>query len=489
MKFFIPVLFLLISGFLFAPPVIQAKSEYTPPGLYSVEQLKLANGLRVLLKPRRQAHNVSIRLAVRLGTRHFDCDQIETPHLIEHLLFSGTSKHTEAELDRMIEEHGGSWNATTGQEYTVYEIDIFDQYAGLALDTLYEIMTDTQFTGEKIAKAKDIVASEAGGRPSFIRQFLYGYDIGKTAWRKANEWLLPGNVAVCPDLLTLDTITGSTITEVFQSSYTPQNMTLIVVGNFEAPSMFKKIRKTFGTIEPVSAEPRTMRPVPPPSRGPVRVTGSFAPFLGSSGYVAAAFRTAGWDSPDAPVLAVLSSYLNTQLYEQVRIEKGLSYSPEAAAVLKPDYGILYVSADAGLGKIDHVHGLISRILERVVKTPPSADEVKRTKQKLLLQWVQGYETNAGFAGYYAVSTHDLDILGAFRNYEKEIEKVSADDVARVIKTTLRDERKVEINEGPTLSYTRFYTVVCLALFVAFLAIFIALRRAMTREKRMPWYRR
>lgn len=489
MNLFLVALAVLSAILTASPAVVSAKNLYAPPGLYDVERIKLSNGLQVILKRRTQAHNVSLRLAVNLGTRHFSCEQFETPHLIEHLLFSGTSRHSEAELQRLIAERGGTMNAVTGQEYTVYKIDIFDRHVGLALDTLHAMMTDTTFTAEKTARAREIVAREFGGRPSYLRQFLYRYDIGKTALGKANEWLLPGSNAYCGSLPAVDRIPDDAVIAAFRESYTPGNMTLIAVGNFEGPELFSRIRSTFGSMEAKESRPRPVSAVAHPAGGPVKVAGTLAPFLGSSGYAASLFRINGSDSADAAALAVLTSYLDTLLYELIRVEKGLSYSPEVSARLSPDYGILSLSADAGLPNIHRVHGLIEEALKRVVNDPPSAAEVERTKQKLLLQWVRNYETNADFAGFYTDSLHDLLRTGSFRNYEREIEGVTATDVERVIKSALREDRRAMIDGIPTFSYTRFYTIIGAAGLAILMVIVIALRRMVGREKRIPWYRR
>lgn len=63
--------------------------------------------MRVILNPRQNAHNVSIRLRVGIGNFDFSCEKLETAHFLEHLLFTGTSKHSESQLDEMIKQHGG----------------------------------------------------------------------------------------------------------------------------------------------------------------------------------------------------------------------------------------------------------------------------------------------------------------------------------------------------------------------------------------------
>jgi predicted Zn-dependent peptidase len=482
---------LFMTTLLLVPCAAAAASGYSPPGLYEVEQFKLPNGFRVLLKQRPEAHTVSLRLAVNIGYRHFGCERREVPRLIEHLILSGTTKHTDAEISNLIEEHGGTRSAKTGPRYTTYQIDIFDQYADLGISTLYEYITEASLSKEKIGMARDILAREIDGRPSLIRSIFYSQNIGKTAWTKAKEWLLPGNGAVCRELVSVDSITDEDIINTFRSYYTPENMTLIIVGNFSWQPVRDRIRNTFGNMplhRDKKMKKKTVHTPPFPTDGPKQVTGTFAPFLASSGHVAIAYRTAGSDSPDTAALEVLSSYLNATLYGQIRNKNGPFYSPMAAVSLAPDYGILYVTADSGLGQVDHVSALLHKTLERVVAQKPTSEEIDRTKQRILLQRVQGYETNAGIADFYISVLHRLNKDGRFINNEHEIEKVTPAIVASVAKTYIRKDREVEIRDVPTLSYTAFYFDLAAAALSAVLIVYLTLRK-MYRGNKPPWYRR
>jgi predicted Zn-dependent peptidase len=469
-------------------PAAAARSAFTPPGLYNVEQVRLANGFRAILKQRSGTRNVSLRLAVNVGTRHFDCSHRETPHLIEHLLFSGTSRHTETGLDRLIEEHGGSWNATTGGRYTTYEVDIFDRYASLAINTLYEIMTDTSFTESKVQMVKDIVARENGGKPTIVRRLVYRYGIGKTAWKKADEWLLPGTGAICPGLPDLRTTTASELKTEFETFYVPGNMVLIIVGNFDRHEIIEQVRRTFGSLPPVPRSSIHIKTPPYPGDGPIRVTGTFAPFLGSSGYVGVAYRTEGLSSPDLSALSVLSSYLDKKLYEELRIRNGLSYGPEVSEYLRPDYGILYISADAGIANADRVSKLVHETLERFGHKPPDPDEIEGIKRRLLLRWTQGFETNSATADFYAENLAELDRQGSFPDYAQGIERVTDEDVARVAAAYLRRENRVDVRGVPTLTYTQFYVAIGSLLLIVLAIVVVRLRlRARARRRMLPRY--
>src|SRR5215813_1081414 len=132
-------------------------SEYDPPGLYDVEYFKLENGFSVIIKQRNQAHSASVRFVVNVGNRNFPCRKREAPHFLEHLLFMCTSKHSEAELKRLIEDHGGYWNGYTSPTETGYQIDIYDKHLPLAIVTLHEIVTDTIITPKTIESARAVI--------------------------------------------------------------------------------------------------------------------------------------------------------------------------------------------------------------------------------------------------------------------------------------------------------------------------------------------
>ena len=134
---------------------------------------------------------MSIRVVVDVGQLDFDCENRELPHLAEHLMFSGTSTHTESELDDLIESLGGSWNAVTNPWNTTYELDIHHDYVYDGLAVLHEMFTDTQLTDETVQIAKDVIDLEAGGAPGPVQQYLYRNGIMLGSADKAYREFLP----------------------------------------------------------------------------------------------------------------------------------------------------------------------------------------------------------------------------------------------------------------------------------------------------------
>lgn len=451
-------------------------SQYTPEGLYDPEYLTLDNGLDVVLKKRDVTHNVAIRLAVNIGQIDFPCGRKEQPHFLEHLLFTGTSKHSEDELEAIIEENGGSWNATTEDEKTIYDIDIYSPKALLALDVLYEIFTDSQMTPDNVEKSRDIIHREAGGKPSSIRQWLYQHGIGRDAYVNAFLELFPGSSVYCPSLQTADGITRDDIIETFNQFYIPNNMELVVVGEFNREDVLKKVRSTFGSLKQRSL-PEQRRKVPDYYKGgPSEFTGRFSPFVDSEAIVVLAFRTGGKLSQDIHPLFVIGNYLDTRLYNVLRIQEGLSYSPGTQQGNWEQYGVFLLGTDIDIDKIDTAIQYLKEEVKRLRNGTVNPDNIDKAKQKILLSWVQGYESNSDIADYYVSRHHELRQHGALINHEDRVERVTSNDIQTVAARYFVDQQSVIIKHRPQISYRQLYILTGGILLIVALFVWRVYRR-------------
>jgi predicted Zn-dependent peptidase len=430
-------------------------SEYDPTGLYDVDYFKLDNGLDIVLKKRTHAHNVSVRLVVNLGLRNFPCDKRETPHFLEHLLFMGTSKHSEAELKRLIEDHGGSWNGFTTETDTGYQVDIYDQHLPLAINTLYEIITDTVITREKIESAREVIYRERGGKYTWLTRWFYQNGIFKDAATKGLEALLPGTGVHCPGLSTPEGMSESDVKEAYKSYYVPANMALVVVGNFNRDTLVSQMKSTFGDLTP-KASNKSKLITPPYITGTKEVTGTLSPLIGVSGEVGLAYRTDGSNSPDTYALWVLWKYLDRVLYERIRVKEAMSYSPGSGYSTKRDYGIFMAAADVDLDKLELARVQLEEEVEKLKQGQIAADHLKVVKERILWELAQSYESNSSMAAFYISSLPMLKTHGKLTNHEASIAKVTPEDIQRVAKKYLRNEARVVVRSTPTLTFTQFY---------------------------------
>lgn len=458
-------------------------SQYSPEGLYDPEYFTLDNGMGVVLKQRDVTHNVAIRLVVDVGMLDFPCGAQELPHFLEHLLFTGTSKHTEAELEALIREHGGSWNAYTMAEKTSYDIDIYSPNLLLALDLLFEIITDSQISPQNVELTREIIHRESGGKPSWLRRWLYRIGIGRTAATNAFLELFPDSGLVCPNLETAEGISRDDIVQAYRQYYVPNNMTLIVAGEFERAALIGRIEKSFGTLEASSLPAGGRSLADTFAAGPSEFSGTFSPFLDSDADVGIAVRTDGLLSPDYYTLAVIKNYLDTRLYEKLRIERGLAYSPRADRTEFARYGEFDVSADVNLKDMETALSLLRGELHALRTGNFHSEDIEKAKQRILLSWVQGYETNSGIADYYAASLFELKEYGALVNVEDRIEQVSEADVRASGARYFRDERLALLKSRPVLTYTQCYLIMGIFFVAAVLLVWRVTARINRRLQR------
>ena len=154
---------------------------------YQVEGYVLDNGLQLILKPGTEPGHVAIRLVVGVGFDDFSCADQETPHLLEHLMFSGLDARGEGGLEERMQALGGEWNAFTGNTDTTFVIEVPARNQRKALDLLLAALTQTRIDQQAMDTAKAIVTREDGGHGSHLQTWLdhqaFGHEVVPAVYR------------------------------------------------------------------------------------------------------------------------------------------------------------------------------------------------------------------------------------------------------------------------------------------------------------------
>jgi len=444
---YVSVLFIIFS--------LEAKSqEYAPIGLYDIEPVKLENGMEVYFRERHEVRSVSIRLVVNVGNDNFNCGKTETAHFLEHLLFTGTSKHSENELDALIEENGGSWNAVTSAERTIYEIDIYSKYTPLAIETLHEIITDSTITPENVEMSRDIIHRESSGPPTKYAQFLYQYDIGKSGFDKASEIIFTDE-EYCDELESAKEVTRKDIVNAYQKYYVPNNMALIVVGDFNKNEVLEQINKTFGQMNPKDVN--YQKPNKKHSYLEEEIlTGTLSPVLSNDAEVYVRFRIPGYTSNEYIGFAFISHYLSREFYKKLRVDNGYSYSADSGLNMYAHYGELQLYADAEIGQESWITYEMMKIVDGIIENPIDNNDFNNIKRGFLLEFAHSLQSNNELADYYAGVWHTFMWPDRFDRIEDLYNALTPTDIQRIALKYLMMDNAVMVNETPTLTYNQLY---------------------------------
>src|SRR2546423_4627173 len=147
-----------------------------------VEVATLANGLTIIVREDRSAPVVSAQAWCMAGSIHEgNWLGAGMSHVLEHMLFKGTTTRPGSRIDQEVQEAGGSMNAYTSFDRTVYHIDVPNTGARVALDILCDIMQNASLPAEEMAKEKEVIVREMDmnvddpGRRSSRRLFETAY--------------------------------------------------------------------------------------------------------------------------------------------------------------------------------------------------------------------------------------------------------------------------------------------------------------------------
>ena len=229
----------------------------TARGLYDgVRTETLPNGLRVFLKPVPGSPVVSTMVAYKVGSADEELDQTGLSHYLEHLMFKGTDKLMPGDIDRLTQRNGGSNNASTSEDTTLYYFDFAADRWKVALEIEADRMRNLRID------EKHEFEQEKG---AVIAELDRGED---EPWDLESKTLLPllfGPKApyghpVIGEKRHVRAATAEVIKRHYDRWYHPNNAALVVVGGFDEKDALDTIRKLFGPIP--KGELPARRPIP-----------------------------------------------------------------------------------------------------------------------------------------------------------------------------------------------------------------------------------
>ncbi len=212
-----------------------------------IERYTLDNGLQVILHEDHSTPKAAVTFLVRTGSKDEPDRRSGFAHLFEHLMFMGTKRVPQGEYDKIIESYGGENNAYTAPDMTVY----YSNAPAQALPTLLWLEADRlDALGENIDQKKldlqrDVVLNE---RRQTTEDEPYG-----EADEAVNQLIYPtshpynrGTIGSPTDL---KAATVQDVKDFFAANYLPNNVTLVVGGNFATKTVKPMIQKLFGPLQ------------------------------------------------------------------------------------------------------------------------------------------------------------------------------------------------------------------------------------------------
>jgi zinc protease len=396
------------------------------PGIEQVKSMTLANGMKVIVWTDRDIPNVALYNWVRVGSRNEVPGITGIAHFFEHMMFNGTAKRAPGEFDRIMEAQGGSNNAFTSDNVTVYQ----DWIPRTALDLVFGLEADRlanlAFDPKVIESERGVVYSERRLRTEDSNDGFLTEQVQATAF-VAHPYQNP-TVGWPAD------IQGWKLEDLqkfYKTNYAPNNCTLILVGDVSAEEGFALAKKY---LEPIPRQdpPPPVRTTEPEQLGEKRV---YVQRDAQTPLLHYAYKSPAANDPLGPAINLLMSVLTegdaSRLHRLLVEEKRLAIEVNGTFQEGFDPGLTWLQLTLPEGaNVAGVEKVLDEALDDVVAKGVTDAELARAKNLYA----------AAFWKQIATINGKAMLLGSFDVFEGDYRKLF-DSPALYDKVTREDVQK------------------------------------------------
>lgn len=403
----------------------------------------LENGLRVAIQEDHFAPVVAIQIWVKAGSADETPDVAGAAHVHEHMLFKGTQSRPVGAIAAEIESSGGSINAFTTADHTVYHIALASRHFSDGLDILTDAIQNSTFDPQELDKELQVVMEEwKRGEDSPTTRAAT--ELFEVAYKQH-----PYGRPVIGYRATIEALNRERVVHFYQRWYHPNNMTVVIVGDIDREKAQQEVLRLFDRA-PSAQLPVRPRP-PEPAQTELRL--SVVDMNVEECYLYMGFPLPPAEHEDIFALDLLSFVMgggeSSALVQKLQAEQELVNWITASAYTPADSGLFIVAAALEQEKVQPTLEQSLALLFQYRHTLVTQAELDRAQTNLASDFVYRRETVQGQArqlGYFLTVFSDPDYE---QRYLRGLAAVTPQDIQRVARQYLSAARLNVVVLGKT----------------------------------------
>ena len=408
----------------------------------TVQEYQLENGMKVLVKADHRAPVAVSQVWYRVGSSDEHSGITGISHVLEHMMFKGTQAYPAGRFSEIIAANGGEENAFTSRDYTAY----YQFMGGDRLETAFELEADRMrnllLPEDEFDKERQVVREER-----FMRTDDKPESLTYERFNAIASLNGPYHNPVIGWDEDLRALTVDDLRHWYETYYSPNNATLVVVGDVEPKKILALAKKHFGKLKP-SKLPEVKPRQETPQRGERRISihaPAKVPYV-LIGYQVPVLKTAeeAWEPYALDVLAgILDGGSSSRLSKELIRKQEIAASASAGYNLTSKYqGLFLLDANpAEKYSIEEVEKALYEQVEKVRTELVSAAELKRVKAQVITSKV--YELDS--VRQQANQMGALESVGLgwqlMEEYPDRVQAITAEQVRQVAKKYLIAQHK------------------------------------------------
>lgn len=407
----------------------------TPPALTKVTtvegitEYKLPNGLKILLFPDTSKPTVTVNVTYLVGSRHEGYGESGMAHLLEHMLFKGTSKRES--IMKLLTEKGAEWNGTTWFDRTNYfeTLDATtDENLRWALEMEADRMVNSRVSRQDLDSEMTVVRNEferGENNPSSVLE--------ERVMSTAYLWHNYGRSTIGARS-DIENVPIERLQAFYRKYYQPDNAVLVIAGKFDQTKALGWAAEYFGGIAKPTRVLETTYTAEPAQDGEREVV---LHRVGDTQELLVGYHIPAASHPDSAAFDILTYILENapsgRLYRAL-VESKLATRVGASEYELHDPGLFLVNAEmlktADFAKVEEA---LFRVIDNIAKEPPTQDEVTRAKNNILKNFELAMNNTSTIARALSENIASGDWRLRFLDRDR-LEKVTPEDVVRVAQT-------------------------------------------------------
>jgi zinc protease len=408
-----------------------------------VADLRLDNGLEIVVVPDHRTPVVTHMIWYRVGSADETPGKSGLAHFLEHLMFKGTARTPAGKFAQAINEVGGQENAFTSSDYTAFYQRVPREQLETVMGFEADRMTGLVLTDANVLPERDVVLEEQNQRVAndpaarLTEQVQAALYLNHPYGRPVIGWRHE-----------IEALTREDALAFYRRFYTPNNAIVVVAGDVSAEEIAALARATYAKV-PRRSEPgaraRPQEPEPVSMRQVTLADPRVAQPSLQRSYLVPSFAAGQADAEALDLLAhILGAGQTSRLYRALVVDQGVAVDAGAwYQGLNLDatrFGV-YGSPRPGIG-LQRLEAALDAVIADVAEHGVTADELARAKTRLIADFVYAQDNQLTLARFYGLALTTGFTLADLRARPERIRAVGADAVREAARRWLDKRRSV-----------------------------------------------
>lgn len=383
--------------------------------MYQVKTL--ANGVRLVVWPRKECRSAALGLWVGTGSRQESEKENGAAHFIEHMVFKGTEQRSAADLAREMDALGGQFNAFTTKECTCFYGRCLDSHIPRMTDLLTDMFFHSRFDPKDVETERGVILEEIG---------MYQDTPDDLVSEILARGVYPGSSLSRPILGTaesLKTMTGDFLRDYMKRRYLPGDVVVSLAGSYGDEDVVR-LEEAFSSMTGGKNDA-----VAAAEYAPAVVTAE-KPI--EQNHLVIAFPSLPRDAEERYTCQILSSVLgggmSSRLFQRVREQKGLCYSIYSYGSTHADTGLFCIYTALGKDTEEDAIGTILEVVRDMAEHGITQQELDGAREQSKANVLMGLESNQSMMNHAGRSLLQLGRIPTPREVQERYDAITGEQV-------------------------------------------------------------